>query len=159
NHVLVSNLYLASAGYSLEERKLFCQRLRERLEAQPGVTGAGYADILPMGFDSGPWEDLQIEGYVPGPAENMKIYRGVVAPGYFDLLHVPVLEGRDFTEHDDEKTAPVMIVNQTFATRFLRGHDPIGQKVHGWGRWFTVVGVARDSKYHTPNESAKPYFY
>jgi predicted permease len=112
-----------------------------------------------MGLDSGPWEDLQIEGYVPGPAENMKIYRGVVAPGYFDLLHVPLLEGRDFTEHDDEKTAPVMIVNQTFATRFLRGHDPVGQKVHGWGRWFTVVGVARDSKYHTPNESARPYFY
>ncbi len=158
-HVLVSNLYLASAGYSLQERKQFCQRLRERMEAQPGVTAATYADILPMGLDSGPWEDLRIEGYSPRRSENMKIYRGVVAPGYFGLLRIPLLEGRDFTEQDDVESARVMIVNRTFAHRFLGGGNPIGHKVRGWGRTFTVVGVARDSKYHTPNEAAMPYFY
>ena len=158
-HVLVSQLQLASAGYSLEERKRFCLRLREHIQEQAGVTGAVYADILPMGLDTGPWEDLQIEGYLPGPAENMKIYRGVVSPGYFDLLHIPLLDGRDFTEHDDEQNAPVMVVNQTFAKRFLGGANPLGHKVRGWGRWFTVVGVARDSKYHTPNEAPRPYFY
>jgi predicted permease len=158
-HVLVSHLYLASAGYALPERKLFCQRLRERLESQPGVTAATYADVVPMGFGGGPWEPLQIEGYLPGTAENMNIFRDVVAPGYFGLLRIPLLEGRDFTEHDDEQAALVMIVNQTFAKRFLGGRDPIGHKVHGWGKWFTVVGVARDSKYQTPNESARPYFY
>ena len=158
-HVLVSNLYLASAGYSLPERKLFCRRLRERMESQPGVTAATYADMVPLGFDSGPWEPLQIEGYVPGPSESMNIYRDVVAPGYFNLLHIPLLEGRDFTEQDDEGAARVMIVNQTFAKRFLGGHNPIGHQVHGWGKWFTVVGVARDSKYQTPNEPARPYFY
>jgi ABC-type antimicrobial peptide transport system permease subunit len=31
--------------------------------------------------------------------------------------------------------------------------------VHGWGEWFTVVGVAKDSKYHRVTESAQPYFY
>jgi putative ABC transport system permease protein len=158
-HVLVSNLYLASAGYSLPERKLFCRRLRERMESQPGVTAATYADMVPLGFDSGPWEPLQIEGYVPGPSESMNIYRDVVAPGYFNLLHIPLLEGRDFSEQDDESAARVMIVNQTFAKRFLGGHNPIGHQVHGWGKWFTVVGVARDSKYQTPNEPARPYFY
>jgi predicted permease len=112
-----------------------------------------------MGFGGGPWEPLQIEGYLPGTAENMNIFRDVVAPGYFGLLRIPLLEGRDFTEHDDEQAALVMIVNQTFAKRFLGGRDPIGHKVHGWGKWFTVVGVARDSKYQTPNESARPYFY
>jgi predicted permease len=157
--VLVSNLYLASAGYSLQERKLFCQRLRERMEAEPGVTAATYADILPMGLDTGPWEDLRIEGYSPRRSENMKIYRGVVAPGYFRLLRIPLLQGRDFTEQDDVESARVMIVNQTFARRFLGGGNPIGRKVHGWGKDFTVVGVARDSKYHTPNEPALPYFY
>ena len=158
-HVLVSHLYLASAGYSLPERKLYCQRLRQRLESQPGVTAVSYADTVPLGFDTGPWEDLQIEGYVPGPAENMKIYRDVVAPGYFNLMRIPVLDGRDFTEQDDYQKAPVMIVNQTFAARFFGGGNPIGRKVHGWGKWFMVVGVARDSKYGTPNEAARPYFY
>ena len=59
---------------------------------------------VPLGFDPGSWEDLHIEGYVKGPRENMKIYRNVVAPGYFHVLHIPLLAGRDFTEQDDLKS-------------------------------------------------------
>jgi predicted permease len=115
--------------------------------------------MVPLGFDTGPWEDLQIEGYVPGPSENLKIYRNLVAPGYFGLMRIPLLDGRDFTEHDDEKSQPAMIVNESFVRRFFAGRNPIGRRVHGWGDWFTVVGVAKDSKYHTPDEAPKPYFY
>ena len=120
-----------------------------------------YADYIPLGFDSGPWEELDIEGYEKGRGENMQIYRNVVAPGYFKVLGIPLLVGRDFTEQDDlSKTAkPVMIVNRTFARRYFGEGYPIGRRVHGWGNWFTVVGVVKDSKYHTPNESPRPYFY
>ncbi len=158
-HVLVSHLYLATAGYSVPDRQLFCRRLRDRLDSQPGVTAATYADAVPLGFEPGPWEDLQIEGYVPGPAENMKIYRNVVAPGYFDLMHIRLQQGRDFTEQDDLKSNPVMIVSQAFVRRFIRNGNAIGRRVHGWGKWFTVVGVAADSKYHAMNERPQPYFY
>jgi predicted permease len=158
-HVLVSHLYPATSGYSLEEQKHFCQRLRERLEAQSGVEAVAYADAIPLGFSPGAWEDLQIEGYVPGPAENMKLYRNVVAPGYLRLMRIRLLEGRDFTELDDLKSNPVMIVTQAFVRRFLGSGSPVGRRVHGWGKWFTVVGVAADSKYHTVNEAPMPYFY
>jgi ABC-type antimicrobial peptide transport system permease subunit len=53
----------------------------------------------------------------------------------------------------------VMIVNETFVHRFFPNSDPIGHKVHGWGSWFRIVGVAKDSKYHYLGESAVPYFY
>ena len=159
DHVLVSHLYLGSAGYGLQDRKVFCERLRERIEQEPGITAAGCADLVPMGSDSPPWEPLQVDGYVPAPNESMHIYRGVVAPGYFDLLRIPLLDGRDFTARDDENAQQVMIVNQTFVRHFIGARNPIGRKVRGWGRWFTVVGVARDSKYQRPNEPAMPYFY
>jgi predicted permease len=161
SHILVSNLSLSSAGYAVPDRKQFCYRLRERLEKQPGIAGVTYADYVPLGFDTGPWEELEIEGYDKGRAENMQIYRNVVAPGYFKVVGIPLLDGRDFTEQDDlAKTAtPVMIVNETFAHRYFGGRYPIGRKVHGWGEWFTVVGVVKDSKYHTPNEAPQPYFY
>ena len=71
----------------------------------------------------------------------MKIYRTVAAPGYFDLMRIPLLDGRDFNERDDRKSQPVMIVNQKFAKRFFHGGNPIGRKVYGWGRWFTIVGL------------------
>jgi predicted permease len=159
HNVLVSHLYLSTAGYPVSERKLFCRRLRERLESQPGVVAVTYADMVPLGFDAGPWEDLQVEGYVPSPSENMKIYRNMVAPGYFNLMHIPLVEGRDFTEQDDEKSQRVMIVTEAFVRHFYGGRNPIGRRVRGWGDWFTIVGVAKDSKYRTPNEPPKPYFY
>jgi ABC-type antimicrobial peptide transport system permease subunit len=43
--------------------------------------------------------------------------------------------------------------------RFFAGRDPVGRKVHGWGDWFRVVGVAEDSKYHYLGESSVPYIY
>jgi len=89
----------------------------------------------------------------------MKIYRNVVSPGYFQLLHIPLLEGRDFTEQDDDDKAPVMIVNQSFVKRFLGPGEVLGREVYGWGDWFKVIGVAKDSKYHYLTEAAIPYFY
>lgn len=159
DRVVVAHLPLARAGYSVAERRLFCQRLRERLEAQPGVAAATYADSIPQGFDYGSWEPLQVQGYTPDPHENMNVYRNVVAPGYFGLLRIPLVEGRDFTTQDDEKSSLVMIVSQAFVRRYFGGGEAIGRKVFGWGRWFTVVGVARDSKYHSPSERTEPYIY
>jgi predicted permease len=158
-NVLVAQFHLDTSGYSLAERKQFCLRLRERLQASPGVTAVAYADSVPLGFAGPSWEDLKIEGYLPRSDENMKIIRNVVAPGFFDLLRVPVLDGRDFAERDDEKTLPVMIVNRTFADRFFERRSALGRRVWGWGRWFTVVGVVEDSKYQEINERPRPYFY
>ncbi len=159
NHVLVSQLQLTGAGYKLPERIRFCRTLRQRLESQPGILAAAYADSVPLGFDAGSWEDLEIEGYVPAPAENLKIYRNVISPGYLALLHIPLLDGREFNEQDTRDRQRVMIVNETFARRFFGGANPVGRRVRGWGEWFTVVGLARDTKVHQPQEPATPYFY
>src|ERR1700757_4388781 len=51
------------------------------------------------------------------------------------------------------------MVTRCFAPLFLPGRNPIGRRIHGWGEWFTVVGVAQDSKYHYLSESPTPYFY
>jgi predicted permease len=158
-HVVVSHLQLGTAGYSVEERRLFCEGLRERLEAQPGIEAVSYADTVPEGFDCCSWEPVKVQGYLPDPGENMNIDRNIIAPGYFRLLGIPLLEGRDFTAQDQEKTEQVMIVSQTFAHRYFGGAEAIGRKVYGWGQWFTVVGVAGDSKYHTPNENTEPFLY
>jgi predicted permease len=157
--VLLSQFYLATSGYDLEQRKEFCRRLAEKMQSVPGVTDVAYSDGVPLGFEPSWWEDLRVEGYVPAAGENMKMFRNVISPDYLSLMKIPLLDGRNFTEHDDEKSQQVMIVNQTFARRFFAGRNPIGRRVHGWGKWFTVVGIAQDSKYHYLGESSVPYFY
>lgn len=159
DHVVMSRFFISTSGYALDQRKQFCERLAQNLQAVPSVTDVAYSDVEPLGILSGWWEPIEVEGYVPSPGENMKIYRSVVSPGYFNLMRIPLLEGRDFTDQDDVKTLPVMIVNQTFVKRYFGGTEAIGRKVHGWGEWFTVIGVVKDSKYINLTESRLPYFY
>ena len=162
-NISVSQFYLSYAGYSAEEQRDFCRTLRERLESKPGVVGVTYSDVIPMSTASGagftPWHQIDVEGYVPAPNEQMMIHRATVAPGYFSLLGIQMLEGRDFTERDSAGAPIVIVVNQTFATRFFNGGNPIGRKVRCEGHEATVVGLVKDSKYHTPIEGPTPFFY
>jgi predicted permease len=164
--VVLARLDVASAGYNAQQADAFCRRLREALEHTPGVTSVSYDDSPPLGFSGGNWEPLQVEGYTPDRSENMKIDRDLVAPGYFDLMKIPLLAGRDFDLgdtanrlHDDPAHRKVMIVNREFARRFFAGRDPIGRKVRGWGEWFTVVGVVGNIKYRQLTESPRPFIY
>jgi predicted permease len=157
--VALARFDFSTAGYDAAQTDGFCRRLRERLEQQPGVTAVSYDDSVPLGFSGGNWETLEVEGFVPGRSENMKIYRDLVSPGYFELMKIPLVDGRDFDLRDDAKSLKVMIVNEEFVRRFVANRSVIGRKVHGWGQWFTIVGIAKDSKYHRVTENPQPYFY
>jgi predicted permease len=162
-NISVSQFYLSNAGYSAEEQRDFCRTLRERLESKPGVIGMTYSDVIPMSTTSGtgstPWHQVDVEGYVPAPNEQMMIHRATVPPGYFNLLGIRMLAGRDFTERDADGAPRVIVVNETFAKRFFHGRNPIGRKVSYTGNPATVVGLVKDSKYHTPIEGPTPFFY
>jgi len=158
-NVLVSQLELAAVGHAPPDRMHFCERLRDRLVSQPGIVSVSWANVVPLWFTGNPWADVQVEGYVPDVKESMKIFRNVVGPGYLDLMRIPIVEGRDFTAHDDENALPVLIVNQTFARHFFGNRTAVGRRVHAWDEWFTIAGVARDSKYVSPNEAATKYLY
>lgn len=157
--VALAQFDFSTAGYDAQQVDNFCRRLSDRLQQLPGVTNVSYDDSVPLGFYGGNWETLEVERYVPSRNENMKIYRDLVSPGFFDSMKIPLLEGRDFDWRDDAQSQKVMIVNQEFVRRFVGDRNPIGRKVHGWGKWFTIVGVAKDSKYHRVTESPQPYFY
>jgi predicted permease len=162
-NISVSQFYLSYAGYSAEEQRDFCRTLRERLESKPGVIGVTYSDVVPMSTASGsgstPWGQIDVEGYAPASNEQMMIHRATVPPGYFQLLGIRMLEGRDFTERDSAEAPMVIIVNETFANRFFHGRNPIGRKVRFGSRQATVAGLVKDSKYHTPIEGPTPFFY
>jgi ABC-type lipoprotein release transport system permease subunit len=89
----------------------------------------------------------------------MKIYRNLVGPGYFDVMKIPMVAGRDFTLQDGPQSQNVAIVSREFVRRFIPHGDPIGRKIRGWGRWFTVVGIVNDIKIHQVSEAAAPFFY
>ena len=160
-NISISQFYLSNAGYSGQEQHEFCRKLRERMEAQHGVTGMTYSDVVPLAMpgDTSPYHQIEVDGYVPAPNEQMIVHRATVPPGYFNLMRIPLLEGRDFTAMDEDGKPTVIIVNETFARRFFQNRDPIGRKVHVEHSPAIVVGLVKDSKYHTVVEAPLPFFY
>jgi putative ABC transport system permease protein len=159
-NVSVSQFYLSNAGYTADEQRSFCRRLRERLELIPGVVGVTYSDFVPLTSPgTSPEDELVVDGYVPTPNEQMLIHRATVPPGYFDFMGIRMLEGRDFTERDDPSAPEVMIVNGKFARHFFGDAPAVGRTVHIYGNPVTIVAEVKDSKYDTPMQAPEPYFY
>ncbi len=158
-NVLFGRFFIETAGYTGDQIEQFSLRLKERLATAPGVETVSYTDFVPLSSTAGPYNFVRVEGYTPATGESTSVNRALVAPGYFATMRIPLLEGRDFTERDDPKGEPVMIVNQAFAKRFFHGQNPVGGKVRASGKWCRVVGLARDSKYFSPAEAPSPHFY
>ena len=159
SHVLFSRFFLEGTTFSPEQQAAFAVRLRRNLQAAPGVQAVSYSDFTPLSVTAGPYDSVEPEGYGRSPGESMNVNRAIVAPGYFAAMRIPLLAGRDFRDSDDAKSAPAIIVNQAFARRYFHSETAVGRRVRIFGRWMTVVGLARDSKYFSPAESPQPHFY
>lgn len=157
-NIVLWRAYLAAQSSEQQQMQVF-ERLRQRLEQLPGVTAASFADLIPLGFGLGPTWGLTIEGYTPAPGEDMDMPRALVSPGYFSTLRMSLAEGRDFDARDDASGTPVMIVNEAFEQRYYGGRSAMGRRILFGGKWRTVVGVARDTKYYYLTEPRRPFFY
>ncbi|MFP5228835.1 MAG: FtsX-like permease family protein, partial [Acidobacteriota bacterium] len=158
DHILTASVGLNIAGYSNDDAQLIRRRILDRVSALPGVRIASLTDWIPMTLIQ-KRNDAYPEGYVPHPHESLLVQNAEIGPRYFESLHIPILEGREFTQHDDERSPSVIIVDQTAARRFWPGEDPLGKNLMVWGRPFTVVGLVRNSIHTFVNESPEPMFY
>ena len=158
DHILTASVGLQIAGYSNDEANLIRRKILDRVTALPGVKIATLTDWIPMTLIK-KRSDAYPEGYVPHPHESLLVENAEVGPRYFESLQIPILQGREFTQDDDQKTPNVLIVDQTAATRFWPGQDPLGKRLMVGGGPFTVVGVARNSTHTFVNESPEPMVY
>jgi predicted permease len=82
-----------------------------------------------------------------------------VSPDYFATLGISLVSGREFTRADDENAARIAVVNETMVARYWRGQNPIDQRLQVKGFWARVVGVVKDSKYYSMDETPRAFFY
>ena len=157
--VLDTAVLLVSAGYDAQRAQTFQDELLNRVKALPGVESAAFARMTPLSYGSFSSSPIAVDGYQPPPEEQPTVQYNEVGPDYFTTMGIPLVSGREFTRADDEKAALVAVVNETMATRYWRGRNPIGQRVQVKGRWMQVIGVAKDSKYESVRETPKPFFY
>jgi len=149
-------------GYDRERGRLFQRRLLERARALPGAQAAGLGNLVPLELYVAVFP-VNIEGQPPEREGEAPLAGAAqVSPGYFQALGARLIEGRDFTEQDDEQSPRVAVVNETFARRFWPGADAIGKRFSLPSRDnepIQVIGIAQDGKYRSLSEAPQPFVF
>ena len=160
HNVLIATYDLFTGGYSEASGVEFDRQLVAKLEAQPGIQSVALSSRVPLGFGGGSTA-VNPEGYVSQANESMETQVAIVTPNYFQTLQIPLVKGRDFTPRDTKSSQRVVIVSETFVNRYWPNQEALGKQLNSdlTHEWFTVVGVARDSKVNGLNEKPTPFLY
>ena len=152
-HSLKMDLGLPSLRYSTDQKIIaFYRDLTTQVQSLPGVVTAGVVTPMPAtsDFDN---TGIFIEHQPVPPGQAPTVDRYIMTPGYLQALGIRLERGREITEQDAENAPLVLLVSESFATRFWPDEDPIGKRIRlPWnpGRedepWRTVVGVVKDVK-------------
>jgi predicted permease len=160
HNVSIASYDLFGSGYSDATGTEFNRQLFTKLAALPGVESLALASRVQLGFayDS---TSVKVQGYVPQPNESMETPDNVVTPNYFHTMQIPIVKGRDFTLQDTTNSQRVAIVSEAFVNRYWPHEEALGKQVNSdfTHEWFTVVGVARDTKIKSLNEKPTPFLY
>jgi predicted permease len=161
-HVLTASLKLPPSRYTEPSaRARLIREAVERARLMPGAESVGVTESLPMyGADS---VRLKIEA--PSPTATVteeEVYFVSASPDYFSTLKVPILAGRSFRGADTVTSAPVAIVNETFAKQYFPRSNPVGHHVafaDSPPSWKEIVGVVSDFSQRNPEEDSRPLAY
>jgi predicted permease len=167
-NLLLFNVSPLLNGYRGERLAQFYDRMTERLEALPGAPKVTFSDLallrgvryrssfyLRNALDAPPDANGAIKQtgvtYVLNTGEN-----------FWDTMEIPLLAGRTFTKHDDERAPKVVVINQSFAKEFFPNESPVGKRFTFDRKKpdeYEIVGLVKDAKYRRQRDDAPPTTY
>jgi macrolide transport system ATP-binding/permease protein len=158
-NIVVASFNLTTAGYDGPRAETFQRQLAERVAALPGVDGVAQVASSPLSDSH--FGDLFS---LPGQEGSKPVEYNHVSPGYFSVLGIPIVRGRNFTDMENRSGGPVTIISESTARRLWPGMDPIGKTIRKGARRpdaidLEVVGVARDAQVSHLAQSDNLYLY
>jgi len=146
-----------------EKSEAFFDEILERLGALPGAVGAATVSRLPMTLTS--WSsDFAVAGRAR-EAFGIDVLHREISPRYHDILRVPLLAGRSFTDADGPGSPPVVVINEALARKYFANEDPLGKRVafdrypDSTSFWRTIVGVVGSERQEGLELEARPEFF
>jgi predicted permease len=126
--------------------------IEQRVAALSRVRGAGLTQLVPL--QNWGWEaDFRVRGRATEgrPIAGLRY----VTPGYFRAIGIRMVQGREFTSHDDESAPRVIVVNEALVRRYLPDEDPIGVELNRG----TIIGVIGDVRQAGLDRPAEPEIF
>ena len=140
----------------------FHERALDEVSALPGVRKAAFAWGVPLTGNN--WtRPVEIEGdnVIRSPSDPLMLPVRSVTPGYFELLGLDLLRGRDIRSADT-RVIPVAVINEAFAERYFPETDPLGKRLWTRGRErpaSQIVGVVENGRTDDLTRAAEPEIY
>jgi len=161
--VLTFRVALPTYTYATPQQcSAFFQGLTEHLNHTPGIQDASVSVGIPFADYSSATFNLEDQPLQPGELASAKLNN--IDPGYFQLLRVPLLEGRTFSEKDSADSVPVAIVSEKFAKRFWPRGGALQHRLKlgdakSTEPWLTIIGVAPEITYDPWLHEPPPTIY
>ena len=161
--LLTMTISLPNNKFEWRHNVVFSRQVIDSIKAMPEVQDAAVIQGVPMRAGSF-FTGFNIEGRADAPVDRLSGRLRVVSPGYFRVMKIPILFGRDYDEHDEVGeigSLPSVIVNRALAERFWPGQDAVGKRVQmSWRRGLsTIIGVVGDVRYTGLDADAGNEFY
>lgn len=159
DHLLIVEVDANARGYVGEKLMALAKDLSNRLRQVSGVESVSFSE---NGIFSGTESatTVGIPGFSAKQQEDSIARYDAIGPGYVHALGARLLQGRDFTVRDDERAAPVVLVNESFARFYFGSASPVGTTIRVNDSTFAqVAGVVADVKDHELTGAAERRYY
>ena len=166
DHTLLVGLGSRSTAYEARGVTPVAEHIARAVEAVPGVRGATMATNVPLYGGANYAVRVNVPGVVIEPGREYDTRLVIVREGYFRTSGLRMVAGREFDAPAVSGGPPAVVVNETFARRYLRGRDPVGQSFDiamsddiSIITPAVIIGVCADAAYESPKETRRPYVY
>ena len=130
--------------------------LTERIATMPEVGSAAAVSVLPFTGTGVGMGNVAVDGYQPPAGDESLVPVAAVSPGYFETMHIALMDGRDFDGRDRIGSEAVVIVNEAFRRRFAPGRDIVGARATFGNLSPIIVGVVGDVPDRSLREPPQP---
>ncbi|MGB8131549.1 MAG: ABC transporter permease [Candidatus Angelobacter sp.] len=161
NNLAMLSFDLGALNYDTARGREFERRALEAAQNAPGIRTAALSNTIPL-FNGGFGRTLFREGEDSNNGQSGHVAQiSEISPEYFKTMGIPLLRGENFDSTVRENSPRVTIINETAAKQIWPNEDPIGKRFKFFKdtEFTKVIGIARDSKYNTLGEEARPYMY
>jgi len=134
-------------------------RILEGYEALPGVEGAAVIRYLPF-RGSGETLTYSASGQPsPLPGQEPRAWMLQASEDLFQVMRVPLLDGRVFTPEDGPESPLAVVINETLEAQAFPEGGAVGSTLEFGGMPAQVVGVVGDIHQESLQEAPRPTVY
>jgi len=162
DHLLIMSTALRVQSYDTVRGRALYREMQRRASLLPGVRSAALTRYMPFGFERDLFTIIPLAPLAPVPTNGVGYFGDIIGDDYFATMGIPFLEGRLFTERDNEQAPQVAIVNDALAHAIWPGATAIGKRFRigdAKGPIVEIVGVVRGMQDLFPGETPKPYIF